>query len=459
MPTKEESSALRAPDGIEAGDEIPYEREELEEDHVGIKGLRGSTMLLFFFWLLCIIFRNAKSAVNFAEDYTSSICEGADDEECLVFTVIYRISIAVIVVIVLQALLAGLWSVSFFDKYWTVKFPFVILLSFALLYPQSVTFNNDTYVLIARIAAFAFICLQSVLFLDWAYSLSASLVREAMSGGAVGAAATRTFENTVGSDVAMARKSFKLIGVIIFAMLSLGVLITTMSLLYQYFGGEGCDENTTIITIGFVGCIAATIIQITASSNGSILTSSVISLYVAYLTYTSVSLNPRTECNSSLANNAEEGMYGVGPMAIGIILSFVSFAYVVYFTSRSITKFLSEDLPLRNLLNVVLLGNTSGTKYSITGTKLDFEAKLRSILLYLSVVLVLLVFYESMIFTNWGNIASDNAVITSVSAGIVSMYMNAVGAWITIGLYLVALLIPRWGDCLPNSVWDLKPRM
>lgn len=152
-------------------------------------------------------------------------------------------------------------------------------------------------------------------------------------------------------------------------------------------------------------------------------------------------------------------MYGVGALWIGIILSLLSFLYTIYFSARSITKFLAEDLPLRNLVNVVLLGKTSGVEYTYAGPKLDFDSKLRSILLYLTCVLCLIVFYLSMVFTNWGTIASDNEVITSIAAGDVAMYMNAAGAWIAIGLYLIALIFPQWGDCMPKSVWDLKPKM
>lgn len=461
-----EKVSTREPAEIEQGgaDAIPFEEDGSEDGSteasgLGLRGLRFSSLLIFCFWLECIVFRTSDDAVAFAKEYSSTGCDGvgSSDAECARNTIVYRSSVALIVCLVLQATLGILVSTTFFDGWWLVKVAVVLLMNLAFLYPD-IGFDNDAFTWVARIAAFVFICLQSVLFLDWAYNFNHNAVTDAMNKGTLGAAG-RTIDNVAGgSDVAMMRSNGKLLVLVIFSLLSFAVLVTTMSLLYTYFGTEGCSNNITIITIGFVGCIAATIVQLTMSNEGSILTSSIVGLYVAYLTYTSVSLNPRAECNSSLANNSG-GLYGVGPLWVGVILSFLSFSYAMYFTARSITKFLAEDLPLKNLLGVVLLGQTSGVKYSYTGTQLDFDAKLRSIVLWLTVVLVLLVFWLSMVFTNWGTIANDSEVITSVAAGDVAMYMNAVGAWVAIALYLVALLFPKWGDCMPKSVWDLKPKM
>ena len=120
-------------------------------------------------------------------------------------------------------------------------------------------------------------------------------------------------------------------------------------------------------------------------------------------------------------------------------------------------KFLATDLPLKNLLSVVLFGSNSGVVYSITGTALDFDKKLRSILLWFTVTYSCMTLYISMVMTNWGTSASENEIVSSVAAGNTAMFMNAAGAWATLAFYLIALLVPTWKDCLPTSVWDLKP--
>lgn len=431
---------------------VPFEGEQGDLPEIGLRGTRGTIGLMLIFWILSAIFRNVGQVSNFAKSYV--ICEGDMGKDCERNSVIYRSAIAVLIVLVVQAILS-LCSTGYFDKYWLIKYLLTILIAFALLYPKDIGFDNDSFAWVARVFAFVFICLQALVFLDFAYNFNEKIVSKAMSGGAVGTAATRTFENTVGSDVAKARKSCNLLLLLIFSSLSLGVLITTMALLYKYYGGSECEENVSVITISFVGALVCCLVQLFISSNGSILTSAIVGLYVSYLTFCSVSLNPKQECNSSLANSA--GEYGVGPMVIGLILSFLSIFFVAAFTSRSIVKFLATDLPLKNLLSVVLFGTNSGVSYSITGTVLDFEEKLRSILLWFTVVFTCMTFYIAMVMTNWGTAVSNNELVSSVAAGNVSMFMNAAGAWVCLAFYLLALLVPRWKDCCPSSVWDLKP--
>ena len=111
---------------------------------------------------------------------------------------------------------------------------------------------------------------------------------------------------------------------------------------------------------------------------------------------------------------------------------------------RKIANILTADLgnvplplPLGGLINIVI-GRESGADYGYTGTKLDMHNKLRVIVLNLTVVFILSIFYISMIMTNWGTIvtsgisddgttsqagASVAEVASGVAAGSVSMYV------------------------------------
>lgn len=179
-----------------------------------------------------------------------------------------------------------------------------------------------TFAWFARLGAFVFLILQCILFLDWAYNFNDNMMDTALSGDLFG----RTFDETAGADIAEVRQNTNLLILLVFSLFNICAFIASMGLLYKYFGenSEACADNVTIITISFVGILAACFVQLFLSKHGSILTSSVLALYVTYLTYTSVSLNPRAECNASLANNTDNDTYGVGPLAIGIICSFLS---------------------------------------------------------------------------------------------------------------------------------------
>ncbi len=59
-----------------------------------------------------------------------------------------------------------------------------------------------------------------------------------------------------------------------------------------------------------------------------------------------------------------------------------------------------------------------------------------------------------MIMTDWGTITKQ-ADTGSPTSGKTSMWMQAVGAWVAVGLYILGLIIPSF-KILPESIWDLK---
>ena len=92
-----------------------------------------------------------------------------------------------------------------------------------------------------------------------------------------------------------------------------------IGLLYHYF--SGCGGNTAIITMTLLGIVALTVLQL-SGFEGSLLTSSVISLYVVYLGYSAVSKNPYGLCNPQLAK--ENDPLGI---AMGLMLTDLSLAW------------------------------------------------------------------------------------------------------------------------------------
>ena len=155
------------------------------------------------------------------------------------------------------------------------------------------------------------------------------------------------------------------------------------------------------------------------------------------------------EGNFSLSESHGD-YYGVGPLIISLVLSFLSILYVSYFATRRMTKLLSANVPFKNLIKVVVFGSHSSTDYGVVGDSMGFEDNLRKILVWLSLIFVMLLAYISMSLTSWGTMASmdtssstGGVIATSASEGEVSMYMNAIGGWISIALYILGLLVPH----------------
>ena len=172
---------------------------------------------------------------------------------------------------------------------------------------------------------------------------------------------------------------------------------------------------------------------------------------MAYVTYAAVSLNPDTDCNPTLST---EKVYGVGPQVIGLVLAFLSILWVSVMTTRRMAHVMGAGgITNSGMLNVGS-GSHSGARTS--STKEALQTSLRVTVMNLNVIFAALAFYVAMILTNWGTIVVDEDS-SSPNGGSVSMWMQAVGGWIAVGMYIVGLILPKF-RILPRSIWDLQPQ-
>jgi hypothetical protein len=160
-----------------------------------------------------------------------------------------------------------------------------------------------------------------------------------------------------------------------------------------------------------------------------------------------VSLNPDDACNPTVGNQT---IYGVGQFVIGIVVCFLSILWISVITTRTLATLLGSATGVLN----VAIGNHSGTTTS--GAVEELEKHKHVAVLNLNFIFVLILFYISMIMTDWGTITTASPADTpGPTAGNTSMWMQATGAWIAVGLYIVGLIKPAF-KLLPESIWDLK---
>ena len=454
----------------EQGKEHVKEQASKQNDVPGMRGVRFASAFMVIFWICCIVLASVhldlgvKCSVSDNIVMTSPLLE-----ECVRQTAVFRITAVVAILLSVQAVLCIFFvnaaNVGLWDDWWlVVKFPLFALGSFGLLFPKEpLTFFSDAgFAWVARFGAFAFIIFQSLVFLDWAYQFNESFVSKALekSGGSTVAA---SLQRTADGLTANATKTnIRLICLLVFAAANLSVFFIVMGLLYKSYGSAECKDNVTVITISLISVVVATLCQIfNTSGSGSVTTSGVLSLYVAYTTYSGVTLNPDIACNPSLAND-----YGLGPMVLGLIMSFLSVIYITFIAARKIATLIATGpLPLTGLLGVIV-GYKSSADYGYMG-KLDFDnTNMKIMVVNLSFVYLLVTFYVSMVMTSWGTFTGFESIggstnglaeiASSVSASSVSMYMNAFGGWVAVALYILGLCIPKWSDCLPASIWNLR---
>merc|ERR1719473_762316 len=106
----------------------------------------------------------------------------------------------------------------------------------------------------------------------------------------------------------------------------------------------------------------------------------------------------------------------------------------------------------------VASGSHSGKSKTGVDVKNQLKRALRTTVFNLNFIFVALSFYISMTLTNWGTLPKEDMDGEATNAGHVSMWMQACGAWIAIGLYILGLILPNF-KFFPTSIWDLRPKM
>jgi serine incorporator 1/3 len=416
------------------GNEKP---EEEEKNEIGYWGLSMSLLTMLLLWIACIVLRYEEI------DWGSVKCEMEDTDDvaesmCIRQNAIYRMTTVVGCFFLLQAVVV-VWNVAaIFDHYWiTVKLPVIILSTFCLIFFPSSYFDDAVFIWWARIGAFCFIIFQQIILLDFAYMWNSKWFNNHRASNPM----VRDFID--GSECNMVCRSVWLVAILAVAACLFAIFIAGMVLLYKYYGGEGCSESNTIITISLLGMTGAGVIQL-SSSNGSLLTTTVLMIYVAYITYASVSLNANADCNP-LADSGSNGSYGTGPAVMGLIISLGSMVYMSTITTRSVSALFSSGDA-----SAVIRGGTSGASSAP-----DLKKKARKSVFLFNLVYAFLAMYLAMTMTNWGLRIRSLETADSETSNI-GMWMQASAAWVTITLYSVALIAPIF-NIIPRSVWDFYP--
>lgn len=413
--------------------------EDEERNEIGYWGLSMSLLLMILLWAVCIGLRYINKdwgAVDCELDNTDDVAESI----CIRQNTIYRVTAVVSTFFGAHGIISLYNVVGIFEHYWlTVKFPLIAVASFCLIYFSYFNaFDDDVFVWWARIGAFIFIIFQQVILLDFAYWWNSKWFTKHRSSNPI------IQDYIDSSDCNVICRSVWLLLILAVAAVLFVIFIAAMALLYHFYGGDGCGTNNTIISLSMIGMLAAGVLQL-SSSNGSLMTTTVLMAYVAYITYSAVSLSPDANCNA-MADNETVQLYGTGPAITGLIISLVSMIYMSTITTRAVSAMMTSG----DVSNVAL-GKNSGR-----GSAPDLKKKLRRSIFFINFVYGFLSLYLAMTLSNWG-LRVRSAEVADPETSEVGMWMQAVAAWIVIVMYIVALLKPNF-NFFPRSVWDFYPR-
>jgi hypothetical protein len=176
-----------------------------------------------------------------------------------------------ILVVVIQAIFSAC-SIDAYDSYWIIKLLVIIGASAAMILTDASFFDDKGFIWVARIAAFIFIIFQQSILLDFAYTWNKSWAdRE----GTCGCLTSFIIKST---DCYVCFSSVWKLLLLVFSAVYIVAFAATMGVLYHYYGGSGCGDNVTIITVSLVTTLVALGIQL-SGQHGSIIASGIVALY------------------------------------------------------------------------------------------------------------------------------------------------------------------------------------
>jgi hypothetical protein len=280
---------------------------------------------------------------------------------------------------------------------WPAKYS---LFFFGLLVTMFIPSNplfSGIYLWIARLGAAIFVVLQQIILIDVAYNWNDDWVERANEADRLSYGSGSGWLHAV-------------VGVCVGFYTLCAIAI---GLLYAHF--DDCPGNTWVITLTLLAIVGITVLQL-SGTEGSLLTSSVISLYSVYLCFSIVSKNPRGECNPRLGEN---DVWGI---TIGLVLTTVSLVWTGWSWSAEARLNVDAVQTAKSVgpsgtssggggmnlnLDIPLLDGEEGNTTGLVTTERDGSAGESSSLTHvwkLNIVMALISCYVAMILTGWGTV-------------------------------------------------------
>lgn len=346
------------------------------------------------------------------------------------------------------ASIASYFKPSLNRSVWPAKYSIYLVLVFCSVFVANHPLFSGIFLHLSRVGSMVFVVIQQIILIDLAYNWNDSWVGKADACDRLEwGSGAKWLRATIAACISFYILSFVGIG-----------------LLYHFFGA--CGGNTAIITMTLIGIVTVTVVQL-SGTEGSLLTSSVISLYVTYLAYSSVSKNPHGACNPQLVKENDPWDIAMGLLLTAISLAWTGWSWTAEdrITAGGVKKprslvvsggnfqrghdaLLDLDDPFLDYHDDEL--PPSGL--ALDGTNDDDDQYNHSSELWkLNAILTAISCWVAMSLTGWGSISGaiieEEGVEIHTAAnpevGKLNMVMIAISQWVALVLYAWTLLAPR----------------
>ncbi|CAH2068736.1 unnamed protein product, partial [Iphiclides podalirius] len=398
--------------------------------------LMYTLMLLLMMIVACITLapglHDQLKKVPFCENSTGILPGNfkVDCDQAVGYLAVYRICFATCLFFILMALIMlGVKSskdprAGVQNGFWGIKYLVVIGGIIGAFFIPEGQFAS-TWMVFGMIGGFCFIIIQLILIIDFAHSWAEKWVSN--------------YEES---------QSRGWYAVLLLSMLTCFALtLTGIVLLYVYYTKpSGCDLSKFFISLNLILVVIASAISILPAvqeyqPRSGLLQSSVVSLYVMYLTWSALSNSP-SECNASISDNNQESKEEIywasfdKQLIIGLVIWVCSVLYSCVRTASSSSKITMSEHILAKDGNAEGDGGEAGRgeETKVFDNEGDGVAYSWT---FFHVVFALATLYIMMTLTNWYNPSSQLS-----KENVASMWIKMTSSWVCIGLYIWTLTAP-----------------
>ncbi|XP_003493391.1 serine incorporator 1 isoform X3 [Bombus impatiens] len=319
------------------------------------------------------------------------------------------------------------------NGFWAIKYLLIIGGIIGAFFIPEKSFGT-TWMYFGMIGGLLFIIIQLILIVDFAHTWA---------------------DNWVGNYEDTESKGWyaALLGATLF---NYAVSITGIVLLFIYFThADSCDLNKFFISFNLILCVIASIISTLSTvqehnPRSGLLQSSIVSLYVVYLTWSGISNSPDRECNPGflglISGNDADAKNRVAFDKESIIGLIIWFSCVLYSSLRTASK--SSKITMSE--NILVQDN--GADYTpVKGRNPDSETGNEAKVWdneedavaynwsFFHLMFALATLYVMMTLTNW---YQPNSNLDTLNSNTASMWVKIISSWMCLTLYIWSLIAP-----------------
>lgn len=314
------------------------------------------------------------------------------------------------------------------NGFWAIKYLLIIGGIIGAFFIPERSFGS-TWMYFGMLGGFLFIIIQLILIVDFAHTWADAWV------GTYEETESKTWYAAL-LGTAVFHYTFSIIGIV---------------LLYVYYTHpSGCALNKFFISFNLILCVITSIVSILPTvqehqPRSGLLQSSIVTLYVVYLTWSGVSNSPDGACNpgfipgiSSHDVNTQNRVTFDKQSIIGLIIWFSCVLYSSLRTASKSSKItMSENVLVQD--NGAEGRNPDAEGGNVTKVWDNEEEKVAYNWSFFHLMFALATLYVMMTLTNW---YQPNSTLETLNANNASMWVKIISSWMCLALYVWSLVAP-----------------